>query len=110
MDDFSRLFCVEAALPCKAELRSRRDCYRVVRVLLIACQDGHTQYDVTDVAEPHVSCRCDSAQVESSDPHCESCGSQIVRDNGSRRRCALRRFLNDEHEDVRLSGFWRDEF
>jgi len=75
-----------------------------MRVRLIACQDGHTQYDVTDVAEPNVNCRCGSevenpayeavearvcscgscsAQVESSDSHCEYCGSQIARDNGS---------------------------
>ena len=63
MDDFSRRFCVEAASPFEAELRVRRDCYRVVRVRLIACQDCHTQYDVTnvaDVADPHVNCRCGS--------------------------------------------------
>ena len=104
MDDFSRRFCVEAASPCEAELRVRRDCYRVARVRLIDCQDFHTQYDVTNVAELHVNCRCGSevenpayeavearvyscgscgAKVELSDTHCEYCGSQIVRDKAS---------------------------
>ena len=70
---------------------------------LIACPDCHTQYDVTEVADSTVRCRCGSelenreyeaiearvyscgscsAQVESSDTHCKYCGSQIVRDDG----------------------------
>lgn len=70
---------------------------------LIACPDCHTQYDVTDVADSSVTCRCGSeidnlhreaieaqvyrcaacsARVESSATHCEYCGSQILRDDG----------------------------
>lgn len=70
---------------------------------LIACPDCHTQYDVTEVAEPTVVCRCGrelenreferveariyrcgscSAQVASDATHCTYCGSQIVRDDG----------------------------
>ena len=70
---------------------------------LIACPECHTQYDVTDVVEATVRCRCGaevenreletveariyrcgscSAQISSSATDCEYCGSQIIRDDG----------------------------
>jgi len=70
---------------------------------LIACQDCHTQYDVTDVVAPTIVCRCGAelenrdfeavearihrcgscgAQLASGDADdCQYCGSQIVRDD-----------------------------
>ncbi|MFT5444746.1 MAG: Zn-finger nucleic acid-binding protein [Myxococcota bacterium] len=68
---------------------------------LIACPHCHTQYDVTDVLDPSVRCRCGveienrelepaearvyrcgscSAQVESNETSCKYCGSQIACD------------------------------
>lgn len=70
---------------------------------LIACPDCHTQYDVTEIADPSVRCRCGveienrefeaveariyrcgscSAQIASSATACDYCGSQIIRDEG----------------------------
>jgi Zn-finger nucleic acid-binding protein/ribosomal protein L40E len=69
---------------------------------LIACPDCHTQYDVTEVVEPTVICRCGKelenrdfeavqarvhrcgscgAQLGSDADDCQYCGSQIVRDD-----------------------------
>jgi Zn-finger nucleic acid-binding protein len=73
-------------------------------VRLIACHSCHTQYDVTQVVEKQVTCRCGEsienrdlegidvkvhrcgscgAQVGSDAEQCDFCGSAIVRDQGS---------------------------
>ncbi len=70
---------------------------------LIACPDCHTQYDVTEVMEPMIGCRCGrqlenqhleavesriqrcgscGAHVTSDAAGCDYCGAQIVRDDG----------------------------
>ncbi|MBW2274468.1 MAG: zf-TFIIB domain-containing protein [Deltaproteobacteria bacterium] len=70
---------------------------------LIACQNCHTQYDVTSVIEKQISCRCGEsvenrdlegidvkvhrcgscgAQVGPETEQCDFCGSAIVRDQG----------------------------
>ncbi len=54
---------------------------------LIACPDCHTQYDVTEVVEPTVVCRCgrelenrDFEAVEARVHRCGSCGAQLASD------------------------------
>lgn len=68
---------------------------------LIACSSCHTQYDVTDIVEKAIDCRCGDeienrifaavdtaihrcgscgAQVRASAAGCEYCGSEIIRD------------------------------
>ena len=69
---------------------------------LIACASCHTQYDVTDVIEESVRCRCGEtipneppvavdakiyrcgscgAQVRADAADCQYCGSEIIRDS-----------------------------
>jgi len=70
-------------------------------VRLVACSNGHTQYDVSQVVEAEIACRCGEkianralegvdakihrcgscgAQVGAEAPSCDYCGSEIVRD------------------------------
>ena len=51
---------------------------------LVACRDCHTQYDVTDVAEPFFDCRCGAnvrneaqAAVDAAVQRCSACGALL---------------------------------
>lgn len=53
-------------------------------VRLVACRDCHSQYDVTDVAEPHFECRCGAtlrnetqAAVDAAVQRCSACGALL---------------------------------
>jgi Zn-finger nucleic acid-binding protein/ribosomal protein L40E len=53
-------------------------------VRLVACRDCHTQYDVTDVAEPFFDCRCGAnvrneaqAAVDAAVQRCSACGALL---------------------------------
>ncbi|MBW2726912.1 MAG: zf-TFIIB domain-containing protein [Deltaproteobacteria bacterium] len=61
---------------------------------LIACPDCHTQYDVTEVVEPTVVCRCgqelenrDFEAVEARVHRCGSCGAQLAGDASDCQYC-----------------------